>query len=738
MNSLRDILADLRSPRALPALSYGAVIGVLLVVIEISLASMVFSGPLAPLAARGAGLTLFGAVAMSLACALFSSFPGLVSQPQDAPAAVLAGAAASMAGALALAPAQARFATVAALMALACVGMAALFFVVGRFRLANLVRFLPYPVVGGFLAGSGILLGLGGLGVMTGVGAGFETLGAYFSWPVARFWIPGAAFALAVFAALSLRPHFLLLPGAIVLGLAGFHAWLLATGTSLEAARQGGWLLTELPAGGLWPALGPADLAQVRWDVVLAHAPEAFTAALLALLGLLLNVGGIELGARRDLNMEREMFTTAGGGLLMALGGGFPGYPALSLSLLGPRTGVASRLIPLAAAAVCAGVLLAGGALLALFPRPLLGGLVLLLGLLFVSDWLVGGWKRLTRMDYAIVALIAVTIVHSGFLTGVGLGLGLAVLLFVVRMSRVPVVAWERSGAEAASARHRPVTDRVLLRSRGGDLRIFGLRGFLFFGSANLLGERVGGLLRGGRPPRFVVMDMAGLDGYDISAVNTVQRMAQRAQAAGAVLLLAAPPRGLFGLLDANASPEAMAHVRPFPDLDAALEWAEDRLLEEEHSALGAAGHARRDALFDMAADDVARHLEEMERFEALAERLGPALERRELASGEELFRQGEDPHGAYMVLHGALAVMATYGQGAPQRIRSLGPGTLAAPMAALRAYVAPGTAVAEGRTVVGRLSRQALARLEEADPRTALAFHKLVARALGRRAEGR
>lgn len=738
MNSLRDILADLQSPRAVPALSYGLVIGVLLVVIEISLASMVFSGPLASLAARGAGLTLFGTVVMSLACAVFSSFPGLVCQPQDAPAAVLAGAAASVAVALAAAAPGVRFATVVAIMGMACLCMAALFFVVGRFRLANLVRFLPYPVVGGFLAGSGILLGLGGLGVMTGVGANFGALGAYFSWPVARFWLPGAAFAVLVFAALRLRPHFLLLPGALGLGLLVFHGVLLVTGTSLEAARAGGWLLGDLPAGGLWPVVGCEDLALVRWDVVLAHVPDALTAALLALVGLLLNVGGIELGARRDLDIERELFTTGGGGVLMALGGGFPGYPALSLSLLGPRTGVASRLIPLGAAVVCAGVLMAGGTVLALFPRPLLGGLVLLLGLLFVSDWLVDGWKRLTRLDYAIVVIIALAIVHSGFLTGVGLGLGLAVLLFVVRMSRVPVVAWERGGAEIASVRHRPVTDRALLRARGGDLRAFGLRGFLFFGSANLLGERIGALLREGRPPRFLIVDMAGLDGYDISAVNTIQRTAQRAQAAGAMLLLAAPPRGLFTLLDSNATPEAMAHVRPFPGLDAALEWAEDRLLAEEHAALGAEGPARRDALFDLAVDDVARHLEDMERFEALAESLGPALERRELASGEELFRQGEDPRGAYMVLHGTLAVMATYAQSAPQRIRSLGPGTLAAPMAALRAYVAPGTAVAEGRTVVGWLPREALARLEEADPKTALAFHKLVARALGRRAEGR
>ena len=50
------------------------------------------------------------------------------------------------------------FLTVVAATFLVTVLCGIVFFVMGRFRLGGLVRFVPYPVVGGFLAGTGWLL----------------------------------------------------------------------------------------------------------------------------------------------------------------------------------------------------------------------------------------------------------------------------------------------------------------------------------------------------------------------------------------------------------------------------------------------------------------------------------------------------------------------------------------------------------------------------------------------------
>ena len=72
------------------------------------------------------------------------------------------------------------------------------FFVLGRFRLGGLVRYLPYPVIGGFLAGTGWLLVRGSVGVMADVPLGFAMLGALASPEVAVRWLADTAERLGV------------------------------------------------------------------------------------------------------------------------------------------------------------------------------------------------------------------------------------------------------------------------------------------------------------------------------------------------------------------------------------------------------------------------------------------------------------------------------------------------------------------------------------------------------------
>ncbi len=154
-----ELLVDATSPRLLAALSMGLVAGLLLVTLEVSFAAMIFSGELSALASRGAGLTLLGAFLICLTGAFTSCFKATVSLPQDAPAAVLATIAVTVVAALELdASMDTRFMTVASVLALSALLSGVAFIAIGRFRLANLLRFMPYPVVGGFLAGTGWLL----------------------------------------------------------------------------------------------------------------------------------------------------------------------------------------------------------------------------------------------------------------------------------------------------------------------------------------------------------------------------------------------------------------------------------------------------------------------------------------------------------------------------------------------------------------------------------------------------
>jgi len=167
----QELLHDAATPkRCLPALCSGVLVGMLLIVIQLSLASLIFSGPLAPFAPQASGLPLFGCFVMCILVSIFSSVPTAICAPEDSPAAILASVGAGIAAALAGASdPRAAYVTVGAAMALSSLGTGALFLLLGRFRLGNLVRYMPYPVVGGFLAGVGWLLARGSIIIMTGI-----------------------------------------------------------------------------------------------------------------------------------------------------------------------------------------------------------------------------------------------------------------------------------------------------------------------------------------------------------------------------------------------------------------------------------------------------------------------------------------------------------------------------------------------------------------------------------------
>ena len=117
--SLRALLHDMTDPaRLIPALSSGFVVGLLIIVVQLSLASLIFSGPLSTFAPMAAGLTLFGGFIMCLVVALGSSLPSSIALPQDAPAAIMATVAAAIAASIGgLANQQEAFVTVGAAMA---------------------------------------------------------------------------------------------------------------------------------------------------------------------------------------------------------------------------------------------------------------------------------------------------------------------------------------------------------------------------------------------------------------------------------------------------------------------------------------------------------------------------------------------------------------------------------------------------------------------------------------------
>ncbi|MDR3641199.1 MAG: SulP family inorganic anion transporter [Humidesulfovibrio sp.] len=728
---VRDMLRDATTPnRLVPALSSGFVVGLLIIVVQLSLATLIFSGPLAPFAPRAAGLTLFGGCVMCLVVALGSSFPTSICLPEDSPAAILATVAAGIAATLAAdTDPRATFVTVGAAMALSTLGTGALFLVLGRFRLGNLMRYMPYPVVGGFLAGVGWLLIQGSFAIMTGTALGFSGLRVLLSMHDILRWAPGVALGLILFLSMQRWQSVFILPGALALALGGFALYLFSTGQSLADAGQSGLLLGGIPNGSkLWPVFTLADVALIRWDALAEQIPQLLTIPLVSAISFLLVCSGIEAAAHQDLDLNHELYLNATANFLAGPGGSHAGYSALSFSMLGPTMGSDSRLVGITAALLTGGATFFGAALLGSFPRFILGGLVFFLGFSTVLSWAVDARKRVTRVEYALILAILCAIALFGFLSGVGFGLIMATVVFVIKYSRLPVVRQDTDATALSSTRHRSVPDRHILREQGRGVRILRVMGYLFFGSANILSRAVAEHLdpEAGPPPSHLILDFAEADGFDSSAVNCFLRMLQRCAAVDCQVVFAAAPPTLEEQMR-RASPQEVDAARFLPDLDRALEWCEDAILARELARLETHADASgRDKLFDLAVDDLLLRLEEGERFEALVERLGPYLEHHRVAAGETILRQGDTPDGVWLFVSGQAEEVLRNAKENPTRLRTLGPGSAVGQTAPQRGGSAPGGVIALTDCVLAFLPAASLRNLESADPAMALEFYSL------------
>ena len=706
--------AELRPSQLIPALVSGVLNGALEVALAVSFAALVFSGELAPYLSRGIGMALFSATVGVAIVALLSSYRASLSASQDVPAAIVALAAAAVAAA---APPDAQFATVAVVLVLTTLAAGLLFLFLGVFRLTGLVRFLPYPVIGGFLAGTGWLLFIGGIGMMAGRPFSFAGLSQLLASPTLLYWLPGVlAGALILFLTARVR-HPLFLPVAIVAILILFYAIALLRGVGLDELNAGGWLLGPFPAGGFWQPIGPAEWARVDGSAVWPQVPNLLAAVGISAIALLLNATGLELSLRRDLDLNREMRSAGWANLFAGLGGGFVNYHALSLTMLNARLGATGRLSGLLVAAVSGVALLFGGAALGLLPKMVFGALLVFLGLSFLWEWVVVSFRRLPRIDYAIVLSILVITAAIGFLQGVAVGVVAAVVMFIIAYSRSSVVKHELDGTSFSSRIIRSPQARALLADVGEQAYYLQLQGFIFFGTAYGLLEAVRARVRRTKT-RHVVLDFRQVIGLDSTALLSFEKLGQLARDGDFSLTFAGLPPTLREQFGQGGLGEATEGLRFAPNLDRAAEWVEDQLCFMAESG----GEQPLDASLQALVPGPA------------TTRLVGYLERREFSPGVYLIRQGDMPDVLYFIESGQVTAQLEQPGQQLLRLETMRGGRMVGELGFYLGTRRSAAVVADQPTVVYVLTQDTLARIERDDPAAAHAVHRLVVHLLGER----
>jgi hypothetical protein len=343
-------------------------------------------------------------------------------------------------------------------------------FLLGTYRLGNIVRFAPYPVIGGFLAGSGWLLLIGSFRVVSGQSFSFLKLREFLATGSLAAWVPCAAFGVIAYLGVRFSRHYMTLPALVVGSILGFYTWVGFNHHSLEVARQHGWILTVPPDAGVKQILTFPSLLHADWGVVFTQYPLFIALLLTSIVSILLNTSALELAADEEIDLNRELRAAGLANVVGGFAGGMIGFQSLSLSSLAVGMGVKSRIVGLISAGTCLLLLGFGTEALGYIPKFVLGGILFYNGLAFLTEWTVDSYFRLIREDYFLVIFILAIVALWGYLQGVGAGIIVATVLFVLKYSTVNVISSTLSGDSHHSTVDRSPVEARLLNDHGGQI----------------------------------------------------------------------------------------------------------------------------------------------------------------------------------------------------------------------------------------------------------------------------
>ena len=667
-------------------------------------ATLVFA-PLGPAyLPHGVLACLVGAIAGGFLAALLSSTPVTLSSPRSAQCVVIAALVSALSRDVAIPAPQ----FVIALTCVATLLAGAMQIVGGIFRVGQLVRFVPYPVIAGFTHGISLILFLVYIPVALGTSAVPRL-----EWPVWSAVVPGSVMVAAVTIVVAMivwrrwprLPAFFLGMMAGVATHAAFTQWapgLVAGAAVLDMA--GLPMRLEPPAE--WGNL----VGAVRDPTIWSHVSSfAVALAVVASVDSLLAVAIVETRHNVRSRPDRDLMAQGAANVASgALGGVSVSYSSAQVESAyegGARTRVASLAAPFAVLAMVAGAIFTGVGV----PLAALAGLMLLMAARITDPWAFAlirtAWKTRRKLDsavshsLAVYGLVALSVMLLGVIPALAIGVTASALMFLRTMNR-QVVRRVSTGLVLRSRRlFPPAVARVLAR-RMQEVAVMELQGPLFFGTSDRIVDEVSKLPAG---TRYLVLDLARVQAIDQTAVAVVLRVAAKLKSEKRTLLLSGNPPGLLSV--AGSLPPA------FPDRDRAVEWIEERFMAEATMPVPPAV---------LPPSAFARQLKFDERGTEVLIRHCPVVE---FPAGSTIFRAGDESKELYFLLAGRVTIIL-----GDMRLVTFLAGNIFGDVAFVDGEPRSADAVCDEASRVMVLDRETLAKIEAEAPELAGKVHVALA----------
>ncbi len=433
-----------------------------------------------------------------------------------------------------------------------------LLIVAGYAKLGALVKFIPHPVVTGFTAGIAVIIASGEVKDFLGLSiaktpADFlpkwqAYLGALDTIDLSALAI-GVGSLVLIIVLRKLAPR---LPGFLIaVVVASLAVALLHLPVETIGSRY-----PHIPAGLPVPAMPTFSLAKIQ-----AVLPSAFTIAFLAGIEALLSavVADGMIGSRHRSN--QELVGQGVANIASALFGGLPATGAIARTATNIRAGALTPVAGMLHAFFLLLFILFATGLMAFVPMAALAAI------LFMVSWGMSeherfiGLLRMPNGDRAVLLLTFGLTVLVDLTVAIAVGVTLASLLFMMRMSETVQIDAAAGGAFDDDGEDIHQRDAL-----PDGVEVFRIDGPVFFGIA---GELLDTLRRIGQTPKVIILRMRRVPLLDASGATTIAEIARRANVAGAQVILSGVQQQPLAMLDRvhlGHGNDGVIHTEGFPE----------------------------------------------------------------------------------------------------------------------------------------------------------------------------
>ncbi len=465
--------------------------------IVVAIVALPLSIALAIASGVGPEAGLYTAIVAGFLIALLGGSPVQISGPTAAFATIVAGivAASGMEGLVA--------ATIIA---------GVLLILMGVFRLGTLIRFVPYTITTGFTAGIAVTIVAGQLKDLLGLTypAGTPTIetmdklaavAANFS----TFNIEALIVGAACLAVLALWPRVSQrIPGSLIAVLVGVG---LVSGLGMNVNTIGD--LYTINAG-----LPQFQMPHLSFDLFREQLANGLTIAILAAIESLLScvVADSMISSHHRANME--LVAQGVGNIGSVMFGGIPATGAIARTAANVKAGGRTPISGMVHALVLLAVMVFLMPYAALIPMPCIAAILLQVA------YNMSGWRTVVHLmrtapksDVAVLAVTFLLTVVFDLVMAIGVGMMIALVLFMKRLSdETEVRGWKYYCDEDSEVTH--------LRELPQSVRVYEINGPMFFGMTDQIAD-----ISVKEFTRYLIIRMRGVPSLDASAMNALENL---------------------------------------------------------------------------------------------------------------------------------------------------------------------------------------------------------------------